>query len=105
MTDDELKELVKESGISLASRVHFLFDDYGNVQLCMFNKEQKPLFVNCIFSHVEKIDHNNPKKIVTYCSKKFMVTKYKDEYNNSLEHWNKWDETQKFKWLVETHRN
>ena len=105
MTDEELKELVKASNLSLASRVHFIFDDYGNAQLCMFNEEHKPLFVNCVFSHVNKIDFNNPRKILTFSLNKFIITNFNAEFVESIESYRQWDKVSEHTWSRENHHN
>ena len=102
---EDLREHIKTKGAAIASNIIFLFDDYGNVQLLKKSDDVGGFFYSCMFTHVDKVNHNNSSAILTFSLGKFLTGTYQDEQRLSLGVYNEWDTISQIPWIRENHHN
>jgi len=102
----EFMESLRSHGGPISSKLHILFDDYGNFQIRRKEDnvgQDRGYLLDCLFTHVEEIQFGHPLELTAFSLRGFRkgITKIGNAFSNSQSE--DWSKHGRGKWEFEEH--
>jgi len=103
-----LRNLIRANRGPVASRLHVIFDDYGNFQLRRKQEDDEKdrgYMLDCTFEHVEQIEFGHRLEITSFSLGKLREQIKEQGDDLDYQDYESWEKRCKNRWAFEEHDN